>query len=240
MGDCMTIQKMKKFIKKVVVTDNKSLPEERGRRLKQLRNLANLNRKQLCEHSGINIHSLKGWEIGRYGGLPLDGAEKVIKRVAQEGVSCPLEWLLYEIGTGPQVVVDFYKTKEEMAAAESELKIEDETQLICKELMLFRKLFRHTIELRIGDDGMNPLYNVGDYVAGQKIHGDRIKNALGHDCIIQTHEGKIFFRKLREGTEADRYTLMCTNLQTQVAEPIIYNVRVANVAPVIRHYKKRV
>lgn len=231
----------KKFIKKIPIIDEKSFPEARGKRLRQVRNLANLSRKQLCENSGVNIHSLKGWEIGRYGGLPLDGAEKVIKRVTKEGVNCSLEWLTSGIGAGPQVNVDFCRITADDVSTDDTLNqiMDDEKQLICKELVLFRKLFRNVVELQVADDGMNPVYQDGDYVAGLRKCGDEVKSALDLDCIVQMTDGKFLFRKLRMGAEENKYNLVCTNLSTGLKEPVIYNAEIASVAPVIRHYKRK-
>lgn len=92
------------YIKKVEILDEKSTPEARAKRLRRVRNLANLSRKALCEDGLINVNTLKGWELGRYGGLPKDGAEKIIQRIAREGVHCTLDWLLHEIGPGPRLI----------------------------------------------------------------------------------------------------------------------------------------
>ena len=53
-------------------------PKSRGERLRRVRNLANLSRKNFPLH-GINLNTLKGWEIGRHGGLTEKGAKKNIK-----------------------------------------------------------------------------------------------------------------------------------------------------------------
>ncbi|MBI5448694.1 MAG: XRE family transcriptional regulator, partial [Gammaproteobacteria bacterium] len=59
---------------------------ERGRRIKILRVLANLDRKAVEEKHGINFNTLKGWELGRHGGLTEKGAKKIISMCQQEGV----------------------------------------------------------------------------------------------------------------------------------------------------------
>ncbi len=102
------MQVVQKYKKKVTVLDERSTPEARAARLKRLRNLANLSRKEMCESSDLNINTLKGWELGRYGGLSLDGAYKLVRRVAAEGVFCTVEWLLHEDGLPPRV--DMQKT----------------------------------------------------------------------------------------------------------------------------------
>src|ERR1700733_6271968 len=93
---------MRKYTKKVIVTDAKSSEEARAERVKRVRNLANLSRKEMCNDGTLNINTYKGWELGRYGGLPLDGADKIVARVAKEGVICTAKWLLYGTGEPPQ------------------------------------------------------------------------------------------------------------------------------------------
>lgn len=84
------------------MTDELSTPQARADRLRRLRHLANLSRKDMCDQE-LNINTLKAWELARFGGLPKDGAEKVIKRVAKEGVMCTSDWLLHGLGAGPQL-----------------------------------------------------------------------------------------------------------------------------------------
>ena len=79
----MEIKKTKAYTKKLLIENEFSTPEARADRLKRVRNLANLSRKEICESGDININTYKGWELARFGGLPVDGAEKIINRVAR-------------------------------------------------------------------------------------------------------------------------------------------------------------
>lgn len=226
----------KQYIKKVVVLDDKSSSLARAKRLIMLRNLANLSRKQLCELSSINVHTLKGWEVGRYGGLPHDGAEKIIKCIAQKGVTCSLEWLLHEIGAGPKVITDVATARVDTQKQASTTKI-DEQQLL-DELMFFRRQHDDAATFQVEDDGMSPFYNRGEYVAGIKCYGKQVKLALGRDCVVQCGDGQIFLRNLRKGLEKGKFTLACHNAQTSVPYPTMYNVEITSAAPVIRVYRK--
>lgn len=230
----------RKYIKKVVITDDHASPEARAKRLRMVRNLANLSRKELCESCNINIHTLIGWEVARFGGLPLDGAEKIIKCIAQKGVECSLEWLVYEIGEGPKVITDYATAKIDAQKRKRTpaAKVKNPKSQLINELIFFRKQYNDAVTLLIADDGMSPFYNQGDYVAGIKQYGEKIKSLIGKDCIIQCSNGKIILRNLRAGTEANTYTLACTNPQTTVAEPIMYNTEIASAAEVIRVYRK--
>src|SRR5579862_8575903 len=99
----------KKRSKTSLIQDNsQSSPIAKAERLKRIRNLANLSREDFCD-GDINLTTLISWEIGRFGGLSRKGASSVIARVAKEGVFVTPEWLLYEVGAGPEVRVDYKK-----------------------------------------------------------------------------------------------------------------------------------
>ncbi len=65
-----------------------ALALERGNRVKRCRNIANLTREAVCDTGALNILTLKGWELGKHGGLSEAGAQKVLARVEKEGVRC--------------------------------------------------------------------------------------------------------------------------------------------------------
>src|SRR5438552_2660970 len=86
-----------------------SSPEAKAERLKRIRNLANLSREEFCLDGEVNLATLVSWEVGRFGGLSRKGAGNVIARVAKEGVFVTPEWLLHEVGAGPEVRTDYKK-----------------------------------------------------------------------------------------------------------------------------------
>ena len=139
--------------------------------------MANLNRKEMCDSSDININTYKGWEVGRYGGLPLDGAYRVIERISKEGVVCTSEWLIYGVGAAPYVVSDFNKSQ-------------DEDSLILNEILLFKKQFPEAIDCQITDDGLAPNL-LGDIVAWIKYYGNKINELLNSVCIINLASGDV-------------------------------------------------
>lgn len=223
-----------------VIEDPRASPEARGGRLKRVRNLANLSRREMCDAMGLNINTLKGWELGRHGGLTVKGTEKVIQRIAQEGVHCTLDWLLYEIGAGPTVITDFIKTKafwnpEHLPANFSSF---EEEKLIAEELQIFRQHYRHTIDFIVQDDGMLPLYRNGNYVAGVQRFSEDIDTVLEENCIVQTEEGIILLRHLRPGSKKGHYNLICINTHTTLAKPVLYDVTLVSAAPVLWQRRK--
>lgn len=213
-------------------------PKKRGERLKRIRNLANLTRTQMCSEGDISVHTLSGWEIGRFGGLTYAGAVRVIKRVAQEGVHCSIEWLLNEIGVGPTVASDY---KAALAAQETdhdESNNTDEEKLIVNELLLFKQQNKNSIDFIVEDDAMTPHYSIGDYVAGKRRYKNKIETIIGLVCIVQTAEGKTLLRTVMKGEKDNTYHLICSNSLTKIKEPIIYNTTLVSAAPITWHRKK--
>lgn len=221
-----------RYKKKAEGVDERSTPEARAARARRLRNLANLTRAEMCEGGEMNPNTLKGWEIGRYGGLPLDGAYKIIKRVSEEGVVCTVEWLLYEDGPPPSVNVGQALEKHAQEDEES-----SEVSYLESELALFKKHYPAAMHVCIPDDGMCPFYEAGDVVAGIKKTGKQIEDVLETNCIVQLANGQMLCRRLRKGKSEHTYTLVCTNLETTVRPPILSEVEILSAASIVWHRK---
>lgn len=206
---------------------------ERGERLRRIRNLANLSRKMLCDEAEININTYIGYEVGRYGGLTLKGADKVIHYLSSKGVYCSLEWLMHGVGKGPEVITD----TDLISASDSYLGVISEEQKIRNELNVFHDHYKDAVDCQIINDGMLPTYEIGSYVAGVPVSQSAIANILGSDCIVQLKSGEMMVRNLREGRVQGAYTLTCTNPDTLIYEPILYDVKLAYAAKIIWHRK---
>lgn len=202
---------------------------ERGERLRRVRNLANLSRKDLCDEAQININTYIGYEVGRYGGLTKKGADKVINHLSSKGVYCTLDWLMHGIGAGPSVNTDIQLKKS--------VEIYSETHKIKDELLLFHAHYKNAVDYQITDNGMFPIYEIGSYVAGIACFGDTIENLIGSDCIIQTANGGLIVRNLRRGRLKDFYTLTCINPDTLLDYPILYDEKISFAARIIWHRK---
>lgn len=238
----------RKYKKKIIPIGEKSTPKLRADRLRKLRGLANLTREDMPSYnSGITLFSIRSWENSRFGGLPLDGAEKVIRRVTREGVKCSLEWLIHGIGAPPEGTVleksldeEEQENQEIAAQIEEEQKelLDNESLLIAEELAFFNKQFKKTLDFKVEDDGLAPLYKPGEYVAGIERLKKNFSTLAGLDCIVFIEGNKTYLRRFELGSTKDRFTLRCTNPNTSVTQPTLYDVKVLRAAPVIRHYQK--
>jgi len=225
--------KQQKHTKKVAIKSELSTPEARSERLRRVRNMANLTRKEICDTEELNVNTYKGWEIARYGGLPLDGAHKVIKRITEAGVICTADWLLHGRGSEPYIIP-------KAIAIDEKTKPEGGTQAdesIMQEIMLFQSHFANAIYTKIVDDALSPEVRIDDYVAGIRYFSEEIKTCIGEDCILQTRDGRILVRQLKKGGSQNKYMLLCTNPQTSVEMPALYDVDLESAAPILRIYR---
>lgn len=234
----MTI-KDRQYTEQFVAQDNSlTSPKAKGERLRRIRHMANLSRESFCLNSEITLATLISWEVGRFGGLSNKGATRVIARVAKEGVSCTPEWLLYEIGVGPEVRADYKKLNNQTREIDLEQHSLPDKENIIEELILFRKLNKQMIDFIIEDDAMLPHYRVGDYVAGTKRFGTKIASLLSWDCIVQISDGQIIMRNLQEGPRPNSFNLIPTNLHTKVKNAILYDVEIVAAAPILWHRRQ--
>jgi hypothetical protein len=201
-----------------------SSPIEKAKRLKRVRNLANLTRKYITEQFHINMETYKGWEIARHGGLSRKGALKVCEIVKTRGVTCTPEWLLHGTGQGPKLTEVFEEGTDIEFPAYSRDK---EKEQIFRELNCFRNFQINTIDIIMQDDSMTPYYANGDVLAGIKRYR-KIHNVVGHLCIVQTRDGRVLVRKVEAGTEDGLY-----NLVTLHPHHVENNVKLISAAPVI-------
>ena len=208
----------------------------RAKRLKSLREMTGLSRNDFHKRYGIPRGTLQNWESARFGGLTMKGAKNIIKAFNAEGINCEIDWLLHGTGKSPKF------SEHSQGIRNSELKkhnevnehiFEAETNIITKEILLFRQNHANSIDIVVADDGMQPLWNPGDYIAGVKRFQNEIKDTVGKYCIVQTQEHGNLFRKVMAGEDDNLYNLSVINYKTKIKKPVLYNVNVISSAPVI-------
>ena len=215
-----------------VQTNKANSPLSRAARLRRVRNLANLSRKELCEKSGVNIHTLIGWENGRFGGLSQTGAKRIINCLEKMNVCCSFSWLFNEVGPGPTVLQDDYSLFIGHHASET-----DSDQAIINELTCFKNQYAEADYCILKDNSMAPMYTSGDCVAGLKRYQKDINQLIGRDCIVQTKSDNTLLRQVRKGSRPQTYTLVCHNPNYNRKDAVLIDVELTSAAPIIWHRK---
>lgn len=210
-----------------MVDEQVASSKARGKRLYYLRKeLLRLSRESFGEKHNIPVASLKNWEQARYTGLTERGAKKLIPAFQQEGINCTLEWLLYGIGENPASPFPSLNQLLNTPATTNE-------SIIAQELRLFHQLNDSAVDCIVTDNGMAPCILVGDHVAGKRYFGQDIEHTVGLPCIVQTLTGEVLVRLVKKGSYTERFTLQCTNTNTAISQPLIENVQLFSVAPIL-------
>jgi transcriptional regulator with XRE-family HTH domain len=220
------------------ILDQKSTPEARGKRLKSLRMMAGLSRKALEDKYDVSASTMQSWEDAKAGGLTEKGAKRAIEVFRQEGIRCAVDWLLYGIGLPPQLSDKLFQQHVQLQESLEDRVEVSEERAIVNELLAFRQHNPDAVEFIVPDDGMNPMFHKGDYVAGKRRYNDAINNVIGLDCIIETKENEVLLRRLKMGTQSGVYTLICLNPGTSVAEFALHDREILSAAPVIWFRRK--
>ena len=208
----------------------------RGKRLKTVRLMAQLTRLALETKHGISSSTLQSWESAKSSGLTERGVQRILPALEKEGVYCTSDWLLYGVGAAPQII----GVNGNELADKTNLPIValNENRAVIEEVLYFRSIHRDALDMMVADDGMEPHYHLNDHVAGKCRTGTRIDYLVGMDCIVQTKQNQLLFRRLLKSTQAHRYNLICTNINTTARSPILYDQEIIGAAPIIWHRRR--
>ena len=200
--------------------DKKNMGRIRGERLRALREVLGISRKEFANKHGIAPTTLQGWEEGRNNGITSKGVELVVRAYNSENVTCTKEWLLNGTGDTPLPPSLSWRLMDVSGLSEDEA--------IRKELLLFHQLIADPIDIIMSDNSMFPIYKKGDLLAGQRYFRDFDK-VIGCECIIQTLQDGIFVRRLEPGSTSNTFNL----IPLMEGAKTFKNIRVFSVAPIL-------
>ncbi|AIL65459.1 hypothetical protein NOVO_05450 [Rickettsiales bacterium Ac37b] len=214
--------------------------KECGNRIKQARILAGfVNKKDFCLRYNISINTLQSWELGRTP-LTKKGARRICEALLSDGFYCSIEWLLYGVGHPPSVqniVSNMIHELFDDIDLQQKINIEDEMSLF-KEKECFKSLHPKAIIMVITDDGMEPFYKIGDYVAGIPLDDSMINIKLHNKhCIIRTHDDILLVRSIQSTNKDGIYNICTLNPATTVFPVFINEVKLSEIAPIIWYRK---
>ncbi len=215
------------------VYDPQSGAIARGRRLETLRKMTGLTRKNFEKKYSVSASTIQSWEAAKAGGLTDRGAQRVIQIFRQEQITCTLDWLLYGIGSSPQQMGHTAGSMPDYLENVGQPLVEEKT--ITQELLVFRALHQKPIDLVVSDDGMEPYFKKGDYVAGKRRYLEEIPGLVGKNCIVVTSNNEVLLRRVKKSVRPGFYDLICINSNTRVYAPVIYEQQLICAAPVIWH-----
>jgi transcriptional regulator with XRE-family HTH domain len=198
----------------------------RAKRVLSLRKMTGLSRREFAKRYGIAPGTLQHWEDIHGNGLTEKGARRLIAVLQSSGIYCSIEWLMQGLGKGPS-------TDKESQTVLATYSSANEKTNVMTELDLFYQHYKEAIDCVILDDSMWPQYKINDWVAGNRYYGAAITQCLYQECIVMTTEGNLMVRELRPSELPNHYTLVCTNPRATVAKPIIYDVELVSVAPIL-------
>lgn len=216
------------------IKQSAEVKKARGERLMRLRGMTNLSRADIAEKYGISADTLKNWELGRATGLTEKGARRVLTAFKQAGVQCSVGWLLAGNGLPPVLLNQHADDLPQISQTE------DNYAVIPAEIQFFCEHYAHAFYAEVTDQGMEPFYYKGDYVAGQRYYQPQdIEKCVGQHCIVETEKGEVLLRLIREKIKDGHYSLQCLNMQLTAPTRLIDDVEVASATPVMLHRRMR-
>ncbi|HEX4045704.1 MAG TPA: helix-turn-helix transcriptional regulator [Gammaproteobacteria bacterium] len=218
--------------KKITFVSSESLNEkiERGKRIKYVMKALRYSSREFEKKYGIKASTLRGWERGAQTGLTADGALKLIAAFQNEGINCTLDWLLY--GKGPNPISQIIGIVPELLTFPLQV-MTSTPNTITQELRLFHQLHPGAVDSIINDDGMEPCFYKGDYVAGLRYFENDMNKLLGSNCIAQLQTGQTLVRQLQSSEKNGYYTLTCINPNTSEQESVLKDIQLFSVAYII-------
>ncbi len=211
---------------------NDTIDKDCGKRIRIAISLCGMKLPAFGKKYKISLSHLYAIEKGQRP-LNVKIAERISNGVQQEGYFCTVNWLLNGEGNSPlkeEIQQEaFNKGTPMLSSLSPEIKV-------MKETAFFLSLYDNSIASCILDDGMFPLYSVGDYVGG--IMSRDLVTTIGKDCIVTTDEDEQLIRRLFKGSKKGLYTLACLNPLTKAVPPIIFDNAIKTAAPIIWHRRR--
>lgn len=202
-----------------------------GQRLKYIRSLLRLSRSYLQDNYGLPQVTLKSWENGTTP-LTVSGAQRCVEAYRGEGLIVTEDWILRGVGLDPKTtatVSQYFATP-----STEEMPIEDEELSMVRDANLFKESHATAVVMIVSNDDMRPEYWPGDYIGGRMRSAEKLDTAVNKDCIVYLKNGGRYFRRLIKNSSGG-YNLTCLNPNEVTSEPVLYNVAIETVAPVIWH-----
>jgi DNA-binding transcriptional regulator YiaG len=209
-----------------IAKNKDQLAHERGKRVKIARTLANLTRKSLMDRYNINVNTVQAWENG-INCLTEKGAKKLVEAFQNEGLVISRDWLLHGD-------IDLHDTSQVNTINEY-LGLREDLKLL-QEIDFFKKIHPAGVSALVTDDALEPIFNVGDYVAGINVDGKKIDQLEGEFAIITTDNGSLITRKILSKIRYSEFLVCSINPFSKHAIPFTEKVIITKAAQITRQW----
>jgi transcriptional regulator with XRE-family HTH domain len=206
--------------------------EEIGARIKSARMQLGYSRKKFAEKFHFASATIQAWEDGKYT-VPVKSLLKYIHALDEAGLVSSVDWFIHGVGISPRPKF----SEQSIETNASRYHSSASNPIINDEIGFIEQSTQNSIIVSITDDTMQPFFNIGDFVGGCFLSEESIEKHIGSFCIIIIDTGEILVRKLKNGTKAGCFTLVSTNLDTEVSTAFLTNCDVQKIAPVTWHRK---
>lgn len=208
--------------------------KEIGLRIKSARMQLGYSRKKFSQKYDFSSATLQAWEDGKYT-APLKGIVKYVNALNDAGLISSVDWFLHGIGLSPRHKEGIVGSS--LGNNSSILHASLNKQFISENTDFFEQSNQNSILISINDDTMRPFFNPGDFVGGYFITKEIVDQHIGSFCIVIIDTGEILVRKLKYGSKAGCFTLVSTNLDSEVDTAFLTNCEIQKIAPVTWHRK---
>jgi transcriptional regulator with XRE-family HTH domain len=191
-------------------------------RLRFLRSLTRLTRKIIAEKYNLPEVTLNKWETGVLS-LSDKGITKCLHIYKYEGIFATEAWIKYGEGSLPYIA-------EELITVLHQGKDKN----FANDINYFKKTYSDCIIFDVTEDEMLPFYKVGDIVIGCVCTAG-YQNFNNRSCIVTLDNNIQILRNLIASEDNTQYNLHCINPLTKATHPILFNVKITQLAPVIWH-----
>jgi transcriptional regulator with XRE-family HTH domain len=202
-----------------------------GERLRYIRAMLRVSRSYLQEKYEIPEVTLKAWENGT-NNITSTGIKRCIEAYKQEGLIVSEDWILEGVGLDPtsQLTVGRYFS----IPTQKDLPVEDDEIAMIRDANEFKEKYSNAVVMLVSNDEMRPFFKPGNYVGGKMRFGNAIEAGINKDCIVYLKNAAQYFRRLVKNPKGG-YNLACLNPDINTEEPVLFNVEIEGVAPVIWH-----
>ena len=212
-------------------------PRERGKRLRILRKMSGLTLSEIAQRYDLGISTIKYWECAKNQGLSSKGAKKIIQAMQDQKVQCSYMWLIYGVGLPPQFL-DVRSHDNIKCASHIDKATYEEEKSIANEIEFFCERVVDAISLTVFDDGMEPVFSVGDSIGGKRLYDKDLAKVIGKNCIVETVDKQFLCRRVARGSNPSDFNLYCINPYTVANPPHLYDIGVLSAALITRIWKR--